>query len=121
MDNADVFDLAARRYGYGRRLARERMSETAAVEGFNGIAAVAEELIASAQAHTPRLPPIHFDYIYQGAVNAFAFRERDRCLRRWIWLMTGWGIVHRDAVPRVGIGAWDVGVVLRESGWVRCP
>ena len=42
------------------------------------IAARAEDLIQSARDAFPELPLIHFDFIVNGNINAFAFREADR-------------------------------------------
>jgi hypothetical protein len=78
MTNAEVFHQLAIRYGYGGRLEREKRAGTPAGELFDGIAGQAEVLIASARQYLPRLPHIHFDFVYIGDVNAFACKENDQ-------------------------------------------
>lgn len=78
MTSAEVFDRAITRYGCGPRLDRNRRAGTTAGQVYDGIAQQAEELIASAKQSLPRLPHIHFDFVYNGTVNAFAFKENDQ-------------------------------------------
>jgi hypothetical protein len=74
MDVAEVYDQAARSFGYDRRLVRENLPPTAR-NGFDQTADVAEELIASARVLVPTLPPIHFDFFWEGTVNALVFKH----------------------------------------------
>ncbi len=78
MTNAEVFQQLATRYGYGGRLDREKRAGTPAGELFAAIAEQAEALIASARQALPRLPHIHFDFVYNRDVNAFACKENDQ-------------------------------------------
>jgi len=78
MTNAEVFHQLATRYGYGGRLDREKRAGTPAGELYSAVARQAEELIASARQCLPRLPRIHFDFVYNGDVNAFACKENDQ-------------------------------------------
>lgn len=73
--DAEVFRRVTARWGTAYdRLA---MPEPARLH-YDEIVARAEDLIESARSFVPGLPPIHFDLIINGAVNAFAFREGDR-------------------------------------------
>jgi hypothetical protein len=78
MNNGEVFDRIAKGCGYRGRLDREKRAGTPAGELYAGIARQAEELIASARQSVPRLPHIHFDFVYNGEVNAFACKENDQ-------------------------------------------
>ncbi len=75
MTNAEIFHQAATRHGCGPRLAREKHAGTPAGEGYAYVAQQAETLITSARQFLPRLPQIHFDFVWNGAVNAFAFKD----------------------------------------------
>src|ERR1022692_2032719 len=76
MTNADIFHQAVIKSGHsGGRLALEKRAGTPAAALYAAITAQAEELIGSARQHLPRLPHIHFDFIYDGEVNAIAFKE----------------------------------------------
>ena len=75
MTDAEVFDNVARRNGYAGRLNRAKRAGTPAGALYAGIDRHAQELIASAGQHLPRLPAIHFDFVYDGEVNAFADKE----------------------------------------------
>jgi hypothetical protein len=72
MDNTEAFHRAM--LPYGGRVAWEQGIGTPAAVLYSNINKDAEELISSAIGHVPGLPPIHFDFVYNGAVNAFAFK-----------------------------------------------
>jgi hypothetical protein len=74
MNVAEIYDRAARRNGYNRRLPRESLPPKARM-GYDQIAASAEELIASAKTIVPSLPTIHFDFFWEGTVNALVFKH----------------------------------------------
>ena len=78
MTSAEVFHGIATRCGYAGRLDREKRAGTPAGELYAAIARQAVELIASARQNLPRLPHIHFDFVYNGEVNAFACKENDQ-------------------------------------------
>lgn len=56
----------------GQVFQRENMP-VAALRGYDDISARAQDLIDSARRAVPGLPPIHFDYVINGKVNATAF------------------------------------------------
>ncbi len=70
----------------GGRFNREQSGDDAIARGFTSLEADAQELIDSARHLNPNLPPIHFDFVYTGVINALAF-ERQR--RLFIGLTTG--------------------------------
>lgn len=75
MTDAEIFDTEMR--PYGGRLQRERFpAEAKAI--YAEIVERAENLIGSARRALPRLPHIHFDFVYDGAINAMAFRSNGR-------------------------------------------
>ena len=76
MTNEEVFDRAMTQYG--GRVDLEKRAGTPAGQLFAAIAQQAGLLIAGARHVLPRLPPIHFDFVYNPAVNAFAFKENDQ-------------------------------------------
>lgn len=62
---------------YGGRVAYER-GEADARSAYENVAAAANYLIASARSLHPALPEIHFDFFFNGSINALAFRANDR-------------------------------------------
>jgi len=78
MTNAEIFNRLAIEGGFGPRLDREKRAGTPAGQLYTNIAELAEELIQDAQRNLSRLPHIHFDFIYNAGVNAFAWKEGDQ-------------------------------------------
>jgi hypothetical protein len=62
----------------GGRLAWERQASTPAGETYGWMSQSARDLIRSAQSIVPSLPGIHFDFIHNPSVNAFAFKSDGR-------------------------------------------
>ena len=63
---------------FGGRVAWERGAGTPAGEAYAWMSRSAQSLIASASTHLPRLPKIHFDFVFNASVNAFAFKWDER-------------------------------------------
>lgn len=75
MTTEEVFDEFTQSAGCGPRLDTSPLPE-AAKSVFGWHARNAASFIGSASAHCPRLPPIHFDWVSNPEVNAWAFRHR---------------------------------------------
>jgi hypothetical protein len=73
MTNAEIFNIALAEFG--GRLELEKRAGTPAGELYARISVQAKDLIAVARQAVPRLPPIHFDLVYNKAVNAYAFKK----------------------------------------------
>ena len=84
--DADVFHAFIVRYGCGIRVDRHKYAGLPIAKTFDTIEGFARGLLASAREHVPGLPEIHFDYVYSGAVNAYAFKSEERY---FIGLTTG--------------------------------
>jgi hypothetical protein len=76
MTNEEIFDRGAALRKLGRRLDRSRGGDEPR-RNYDAVAAVARSLIDNARAGIPKLKPVHFDFVWDGRVNAFAFREGD--------------------------------------------
>jgi hypothetical protein len=77
MTDADIFSRVMAQYG--GRLDRHRAAGTPAEQCYDEIEKlVAGVLVSSAREHVPNLPEIYFDYVYSGAVNAYAFKSEGR-------------------------------------------
>jgi hypothetical protein len=76
MTDAEIFQREMS--GYGGRLAWEQLPFPDAVQFFGFMADRATRLIESARAFLPKLPPIHFDFVDSGAINAYAFKREGR-------------------------------------------
>jgi hypothetical protein len=75
MTDAEIFDIET---SYtGGRWAYEHLPEQIR-EAYVEVAERAVDLIDSARRALPQLPPIHFDFIHDGKVNALAFKAKDR-------------------------------------------
>lgn len=77
MIDAETLDRALARRRVGTRLDRGRGGDEARHK-WDAIANAAQALIDDAASLIPGLRPIHFDFIWDGRVNAFAFREGER-------------------------------------------
>lgn len=75
MTPEDVFH--AETLPYGGRLAYER-GEKNVRRVYEEVAEGANQLIAGAKQLHPQLPEIHFDFFFNGGINALAFRANDR-------------------------------------------
>ena len=75
MTDAEIFDQQVDRFGLGGRLVHNCDQEMCA---YKHIRLIAETLISSARHLLPTLPPIHFDFIKNSDVNAFAFKADGR-------------------------------------------
>jgi hypothetical protein len=84
MTDAEIFNREITRLGLGYR--KEISPDHPARKGYEHIRNIAEELIASAKENLPRLPDIHFDFIYKEDINAVAFKSEGRY---FIGLTTG--------------------------------
>lgn len=60
------------------RMDRTRPAGKPAESTYNGMESLARSVIASAMQHVPGLPEIHFDFIYDGEINAIAFKSEGR-------------------------------------------
>jgi hypothetical protein len=78
MTNAEIFHRLAVEGGFGPRLDREKRIGTPAHVLYTNIDQLAEQLIKDARRSLPRLPHIHFDFVYNAGVNAFACKEGDQ-------------------------------------------
>lgn len=78
MTDTEIFHHASIRYGFGPRLAREQATGTSAGNTYELVAHQAEDLITAARHLMTRLPHIHFDFVWNGVVNAFTFKEQDQ-------------------------------------------
>jgi hypothetical protein len=78
MDDTEVFDRYTKslggRFPYKNIIPVERWEKSS----YGFITHIAENLIASARDHLPGLPPIHFDFIHNQSINAFAFKAEGR-------------------------------------------
>src|SRR5205823_3004012 len=70
-----IFERAVRQRGLGRPATFSPGHPGA--EGYKHIRRFAEELVSSARGFINELPPIHVDFVANGMVNAFAFKEED--------------------------------------------
>ncbi len=88
MTNAEIFHREVMRLGLGARSKVPDVipPEKPARKAYDHIKNISEELIASAKENIPRLPHIHFDFIYNENINAVAFKAEDRY---FIGLTTG--------------------------------
>lgn len=78
MTEQEVFDNVCVKYKLGQRLDIENYPHVPAAPGYAHTRKVAQELIDSARAMFPKLLPIHFDFVNDGSVNAWALRDKDR-------------------------------------------
>ena len=76
---------------------------------FNGMESLARGTIASARQHLHGLPEIHFDFTYDGEINAIAFRSEGRYFIGvttgaiyMIQLVLGRMLSHPDLFPKIG-------------------
>lgn len=88
MTDAEIFHREITRLGLGARMKIPDgiPPEHPTRKAYNHIRNISEELIASATDNLPRLPHIHFDFIYNENINAVAFKAEDRY---FIGLTTG--------------------------------
>jgi hypothetical protein len=78
MDDTELFDRYTKslggRFPHKNIIPVEHWEESS----YGFITHIAENLIVSARDHLPGLPPIHFDFIHNQSVNAFAFKAEGR-------------------------------------------
>lgn len=88
MTNAEIFHREITRLGLGARMKIPDgiPPENPTRKAYDYIKKISEELIASAKENLPRLPNIHFDFIYNENINAVTFKAEDRY---FIGLTTG--------------------------------
>jgi hypothetical protein len=77
MNDTEIFDRYTKPLG-GRFPHNIIFAERWEKSSYGFITGMAESLIASARDHLPGLPPIHFDFIHNQRVNAFAFKAEGR-------------------------------------------
>jgi hypothetical protein len=70
----ETFTKACRAVGLGNRLDIENYPDVPAFPVYEQTRTIAAELISSAHQHLPKLPPIHFDFLGEPEINAWAFR-----------------------------------------------
>ena len=85
MTDDEIFHRVIGKLGLGGRLVRKAMPEQSEI-AYNQIAEDAQELVYSAQHLLPGLPQIHFDFVWNGTINAWAFKEEGKY---FIGLTTG--------------------------------
>jgi len=73
MNETEIFDRAMT--DRGGRVAWEQKTGTGAFQVYSFVNEKAKSLIADARVQCPHLPNIHFDFVYNGKVNAVAFKE----------------------------------------------
>lgn len=78
MTEQEIFDRVCVDYKLGHRLDIENYPDVPAAPAYAHTRKVAQELIDSARAMFPKLLPIHFDFVNDGSVNAWALRDKDR-------------------------------------------
>jgi hypothetical protein len=78
MTDDEIFDRELKRQGLGGRLDRRIPAGTPAESLYAEIERAANGMILSARSHVPRLPEIHFDFIHNGIINAYAFKSERR-------------------------------------------
>ena len=76
MTDAEIFDREMK--PFGGRLDRRIPAGTPAESLYKEIEQAANGMILSARSHVQRLPEIHFDFIYNGKINAYAFKSEGR-------------------------------------------
>ena len=76
MTDAEIFDREMK--PFGGRLDRRIPAGTPAESLHTKIEQVANGMILSARSHVPHLPEIHFDFIHNGKINAYAFKSNGR-------------------------------------------
>ncbi len=76
MTDAEIFHRHMQ--PYGGRLDRRIPAGTPAESLYTKIEEAACGLISSARSYVPRLPEIHFDFIHNGIINAYAFKSEGR-------------------------------------------
>ena len=76
MTDAEIFDREMK--PFGGRLDRRIPAGTPAESLHTKIEQVANAMILSARSHVPRLPEIHFDFVHNGKINAYAFKSEGR-------------------------------------------
>ncbi len=76
MTDAEIFDRMVK--PFGGRLDRRRHTGTPAESLYKETEQVANGMILSARSHVPRLPEVHFDFIHNGEINAYAFKSEGR-------------------------------------------
>ncbi len=76
MTDAEIFDREMK--PFGSRLDRRIPAGTPAESLYTQIEQAANGMILSARSHVPRLPEIHFDFIHNGEINAYAFKSEGR-------------------------------------------
>ena len=84
MTEAEIFNRGITRLRLGGPV--QLPPESRAGKGYEHIRRVAKTLIGSARQQLPQLPNIHFGFVSDGNVNAFAFKSDDRY---FIGLTTG--------------------------------
>jgi hypothetical protein len=72
MNDAEIFDREVMRFGLGRRLVHDGSLSKSA---YGQVRETAEALISGAMDNLPKLPHIHFDFIRNSGINAFAFKS----------------------------------------------
>lgn len=78
MSNQELFNEACIHHELGRRIDIENFPDVPAAPVYHRTRVLAEELINSARGLLPNLPPIHFDFIEDGEINAYAFKWKNR-------------------------------------------
>jgi hypothetical protein len=76
MTDADLFH--SEMISQGGRWPRDLLSETDFNANYDHILAMAEHVIGSARECVPGLPHIHFDFVFNGSFNAYAFKKGGR-------------------------------------------
>jgi hypothetical protein len=95
MTDAEVFHEETKQSG--GRLDREILPD-AANALFAEIEERASDLIETARRAMPLLPPIHFDFVFNGAINAVAFKSHNHY---FIGLNTGTAFMLRFVIGRM--------------------
>jgi hypothetical protein len=78
MDDTEVFDRFMKSRGEQRFPRGALPEELWKNSPYRFITDMAERLIASARDLVPGLPPIHFDFVHNQSINAFAFKAEGR-------------------------------------------
>ncbi len=77
MTNAEIFHQTMTPYG-GRLAWEQRAAGKPAAELYAHITKLANHAIDVARQQVPRLPPIYFDFVHNGNVNAWAWKEHNQ-------------------------------------------
>jgi hypothetical protein len=75
MELHEAFDIACQKRGLGKRLDIENYPNVPAAPIYAHTRELAVELIDSVLEHLPAASPIHFDFIEEPNVNAYAFKD----------------------------------------------